>query len=118
MTDFENGQMQPEGPVELYDDQSMDEMGSGVNLQPVEVFNTPLQELEKPVDMLRSMPSDDSGESVLLRPATNRKRLNQIRTNQPMGYEEVRVARPTNGSVGDNHGPEPVAKRPVWRNPN
>jgi len=118
MTDFENGQMQPEGPVELYDDQSMDEMGSGVNLQPVEVFNTPLQELEKPVDMLRSMPSDDSGESVLLRPATNRTRLNQIRTNQPMGYEEVRVARPTNGSVGDNNGPEPVAKRPVWRNPN
>ncbi len=86
---LENGEVSMEGPVDLYD-----AMGSGAYRQPVEVSDMPLQQLVPPNQMLRNLPPDDAGDSVLTPPVVN----------QQMSYQE--------------YAPQPVRKKPLWKSPN
>ena len=98
---IESGEMQYDGPVELYD-----AMGSGIDRQPIEVSDMPLQQLAPPSQMMQSEPSVDAGQSILAPPAGNQ----QMNDETPVRRESV------SQSVGDQeYAPEPVRRRPVWR---
>lgn len=104
---LEHGQQMADGPVDLYD-----AMGSGIQRQPVDVVDMPLQQLAPPREMLGPSASGDSGRSVLTPPAVN----------QQMSYETYSAVQSTgksaSQSVGDGYAPQPVRKKPVWTSPN
>ncbi|MGV3483000.1 MAG: TolC family protein [Planctomycetaceae bacterium] len=96
---IQDGEMLMDGPLQL--DEAM---GSGVDRQPIDMQDMPLEQLAPPREMMRDVSPADSGESVLVPPAVN----------QQMSYEIDSATQ----SVGDGYAPQPVRKKPVWKSPN
>lgn len=101
ITALERGEAVYSEPLELND-----AMGSGLERQPVEVSDTPLNELAPPSQILRNGQSIDAGESILAPPAVNRQ----------MSYEQPEVVSEVRASVSDDgYAPKPVRKRAIWQ---